>query len=88
LVGAILSSYITIKVVRTDMTNYVEDYIAYGVLPGVAYLGLLTAAASIYLQKELGLHAFAGALLLLAIVNIRNSWDLTLTMVQRANRRD
>ena len=88
LVGAILSSYITIKVVRTDMTNYVEDYIAYGVLPGVAYLGLLTAAASIYLQKELGLHAFAGALLLLAIVNIRNAWDLTLTMVQRANRRD
>src|ERR1700722_18063097 len=29
-VGAILSTYITIQVVRTSMTNYLEDYIAYG----------------------------------------------------------
>jgi hypothetical protein len=88
LVGAILSTCITIQVVRTNMTNYVEDYIAYGALPGVAYLGLLAAAASIYLQKEFGLHVFAAALLLLAIVNIRNAWDLTLTMVQRAPQKD
>ena len=26
LIGAILSTYITVQVVRTDMTNYVEDY--------------------------------------------------------------
>jgi hypothetical protein len=41
---------------------------------------------SIYLDKEFGLDALAGALLLLAIVNIRNAWDLTLTMVQRHTR--
>jgi len=29
------------------------------------------------------MDALAGALLLLAIVNIRNAWDLTLTMVRR-----
>ena len=33
LIGAILSTYITVQVVRTDMTNYVEDYLAYGLLP-------------------------------------------------------
>jgi hypothetical protein len=88
LIGAILSTYITVQVVRTDMTNYVEDYLAYGLLPGLCYLALLTAAVSIYLEKDFGLGALAGALLLLAIVNIRNAWDLTLTMVRRHRRAD
>jgi hypothetical protein len=83
LIGAIVSTYITVQVVRTDMTNYMEDYLAYGLLPGLGYLALLAAAVSIYLEKDFGLDALAGALLLLAIVNIRNAWDLTLTMVRR-----
>jgi hypothetical protein len=88
LIGAMISTYITIQVVRTDMTNYVEDYLAYGLLPGLGYLALLAAAVSIYLEKDFGLDALAGALLLLAIVNIRNAWDLTLTMVRRHRRKD
>jgi hypothetical protein len=87
-VGAIISTYITIQVVRTNMTNYLEDYIAYGLLPGLSYLALLASGVLIYLEKEFGLHAFAGALLLLEIVNIRNAWDLTLTMVQRGHQKD
>jgi hypothetical protein len=87
-VGAILSTFITVRVVRTDMTNYVEDYLAYGVLPGLGYLALLAAAVSIYLEKDFGLDVLAGSLLLLAIVNIRNAWDLTLTMVRRHRRAD
>jgi hypothetical protein len=46
------------------------------------------AAVSIYLEKDFGLNALAGALLLLAIVNIRNAWDLMLTMVHRHRRKD
>jgi hypothetical protein len=88
LIGAIISTCITIQVVRTDMTNYMEDYFAYGLLPGLGYLALLAAAVSIYLEKDFGLTALAGALLLLAIVNIRNAWDLTLTMVRRHRRAD
>ena len=88
LIGAIISAYITIQVVRTDITNYVEDYFAYGVLPGLAYVALLVAAILIYLEKGFGLNALAGALLLLAVVNIRNAWDLMLTMVRRSRRED
>ena len=88
LTGAIIATYITVEVVRTDLTNYMEDYFAYGLLPGLGYLALLTAAVFIYLGKEVGLDALAGALLLLAIVNIRNAWDLTLTMVRRSRRAD
>ncbi len=86
LIGATISTYITVQVVRTDMTNYMEDYLAYGILPGLGYLALLAAAVSIYLEKEFGLDALAGALLLLTIVNIRNAWDLMLTMVRRHSR--
>jgi hypothetical protein len=83
LIGAIISTYITVQVVRTDLTNYLEDYIAYGVLPDIGYLALFAAAVMIYLEKDFGLDALAGALLLLAIVNIRNAWDLTLAMARR-----
>jgi hypothetical protein len=86
LIGAIVSTYITIQVVRTDLTNYLEDYFAYGLLPGLGYLALLAAAVSIYLEKDFGLNALAAALLLLTIVNIRNAWDLTLTMARRQRR--
>jgi hypothetical protein len=88
LTGAIISTYITIQVVRGDMTNYIEDYLAYGLLPGLGYLALLAAAVSIYLEKNFGLDALAGALLLLTIVNIRNAWDLMLAMVRRHQKKD
>jgi hypothetical protein len=88
LIGASISTYITIQVVRTDLTNYLEDYFAYGVLPGIGYLALLAAAVSIYLGKDFGLNALAGALLLLTLVNIRNAWDLTLAMARRRRGED
>jgi hypothetical protein len=86
--GVAVSAFVTIKVVRTDMTNYVEDYLAYGLLPCLGYLALLAAAISIYLEKDFGLDALAGALLLLAIVSIRNAWDLTLVYVRWRSRQD
>lgn len=43
---------------------------------------LLIAAGMIYADRAYALEVLAGALLLLAIVNIRNAWDLTLTMVR------
>ena len=83
LFGASVSSVITVRVFRSDMTTYWQDYFAYGLWPAVAYLVLLAAAVLIYLRVEVGLDVLAGGLLLLAIVNIRNAWDLTLTMVRR-----
>jgi hypothetical protein len=86
IVGALLSAWITFQVVRTDMTNHLEDYLAYGLFPCLGYLALLAAAVSIYLERDFGLAALAGALLLLAIVSIRNAWDLTLTMVRQRGK--
>ena len=60
LIGASVSTYITVQVVRTDMTNYMEDYFAYGIFPGLGYLALLAAAFAMISQCLLawraGLH--------------------------------
>lgn len=81
--GIVVSIVISVWVVRTDMTRYVQDYFAYGLLPALAYLALLAAAVMIYRAQAFALEALAAGLLLLAIINIRNAWDLTLSMVRR-----
>jgi hypothetical protein len=60
----------------------VPDYFAYGLLPVTAYFALLIAGVMIYADMGYALEVLAGALLALTIVNIRNAWDLTLSMVR------
>ncbi|MGC2712869.1 MAG: hypothetical protein WA366_05780 [Pseudolabrys sp.] len=83
IVGVAVSIVISVWVVRTEMTQYLPDYFAYGLLPVGAYLALLVASIMIYLGRDYALEVLAGGLLLLAIVNVRNAWDLTLSMVRR-----
>jgi len=66
LVGVGVASYATIKIVRGDMTNYLEDYLAYGLLPALAYFAMLAAALLIFAEHDIGLDVLAGALLLLS----------------------
>jgi len=82
-VGVVVSIVISVWVVRTEMTQYLPDYFAYGLLPVGAYLALLVASIMIYLGRDYALEVLAGGLLLLPIVNVRNAWDLTLSMVRR-----
>ena len=82
-VGAIVSIVVSVWVMRTEMTQYLPDYFAYGLLPVGAYLALLLASIMIYHEQDYALEVLAGGLLCLAVVNIRNAWDLTLSMVRR-----
>jgi hypothetical protein len=86
--GLCVAAYATVKLVRNTWTNYVEDYLAYGLLPSIAYLALLAAAALILTERDFGLDVLAGGLLLLLAVNIRNAWDLALSMVRSPHRKD
>lgn len=43
----------------------------------------LAASIMIYLDWAYALEVLGGGLLVLAVVNIRNAWDLTLSMVRR-----
>jgi hypothetical protein len=85
-VGIAVSSVITVQILLSDLTEYWRDHLAYGALPALAYIALLVTAVMIYRGSDLALYVLAGALLMLAIINIRNAWDLTLSMVRRHPR--
>ena len=87
-IGVAVSLFVTIQLLRHDWTNYKQDHLAYALLPMAAYLALLVAAAMIWLENKLALDVLAGALLTLLIVNVRNAWDLTLSMVHHQAKRD
>ena len=45
LVGIAVSGFIVVQLLRNKWTEYLIDHLAYGVLPGICYIGLLVAAA-------------------------------------------
>ena len=89
LTGITVSLYATIQLLRHDWTAYKEDHLAYGLLPTASYGAVLVCAAMIWAGSEPAIDVLAGALLVLLLVNVRNAWDLTLSMVrhQRDRRR-
>jgi hypothetical protein len=87
-IGVAVSLFVTIQLLRHDWTNYKQDHLAYGILPAIAYVALLAAALMIWTERDFALDVLAGALLTLLIVNIRNAWDLTLSMVHHQAKRD
>ena len=86
--GLAVSLFSTIQQLRFRWTNYVQDYLAYGVLPAFCYAALLITAWLILMDNEAALDLLAAALLVLLAVNIRNAWDLTLSMVHRQTERE
>jgi hypothetical protein len=83
LIGTLVSVVVTIQLVSRSWTEYLQDYLAYGLLPAIAYVALAAAALMIFKEMDYALDVLAAALLLLLIVNIRNVWDLMLSMVRR-----
>lgn len=80
-VGLPVALYVTSSIVRHGWTNLLEDYLCYGMLPAAGYLALLAAAAMIWNGHEMAFDVLAGGLLLLLLVNVRNAWDLTISMI-------
>ena len=74
-------------VVSPDWTAYKQDHLAYGLLPTVSYGALLVCAAMIWAGRDSAIDVLAGALLMLLLVNVRNAWDLTLSMVRHQRGR-
>jgi hypothetical protein len=87
-VGGTISLITTIELLRHAWTRYLQDHLAYGALPLICYMALLVASALVLAQHKYSLLLLAGALLLLLIVNIRNAWDLMLSMVRQQTARE
>ena len=82
LTGFCVALYATIQLMRHDWTRYKQDHLGYGLLPMISYAALLVAAAMIWMENEFAVDVVAGALLVLLLVNVRNAWDLTLSMAR------
>ena len=86
--GLGVSLFATIQLFRHDWTKYKQDHLAYGLLPVLSYSAFIAAAALIWAENELAIDILAAALLLLLLVNVRNAWDLTLSMVRHQSEHE
>jgi len=79
----VYSTIILVRVLRDSRAD-MADNLAYGAVPAVCYAAGLIASILILKQSDAGLEVLAGAALLLLVVNIRNAWDLMLSMARRS----
>jgi hypothetical protein len=79
----VYSIVIFVRVWRHSAAD-VFDRLAYGSAPMVSYsAGVVTAWLIFNGAADVGLHVLAAAALLLLIVNMRNAWDLMLSLSRR-----
>ena len=71
-----------VRVLRSSTITDIDDRLGYGAGPPVAYAAALAGAVLIGTGSDVGPTLLGGALILLVLVNIRNTWDLTLFFAQ------
>jgi hypothetical protein len=80
----IYSIVIVVRVFRSSMAD-LADRVAYGSMPLVVYsAGLVVSWLLLTGHDEAGLYLLAAAALLLLLGNIRNAWDLMLSLAYRS----
>jgi hypothetical protein len=81
--GSLVYSLVILVRVLWDSRADMIDNFAYGVIPVICYATGIVSSVLILKESAAGLNVLAGAALLLFIVNIRNAWDLMLSMARR-----
>jgi hypothetical protein len=80
--GVIYAAFVLRRLLTDDISD-LADRICYGLLPLAAYAAGLVAAYLIFYGSIHAPEFLAGTVLLLLIVNIRNAWDLMLSLARR-----
>lgn len=93
--GLVMLMYAAIvvrRLSRQDTATYtpvLEDWLCYGILPLVSYVGLVVAAAALASSPVPALFAIAGIMLLLLVDGLHNAWDIaTFLAVQPSQRKE
>ena len=89
-VGIVVAGITTIHVfdfLGDNMVESIDEY-AYGFIPLTAYVGTTAAAILLVVQWEWAPELLAGSVLVQMLVNIRNAWDLVLSVVRRQSIRE
>jgi hypothetical protein len=83
--SAIYSIVIALRVHRNSMSD-LADRLGYGAIPALCYAMGPVAGLLLLEEKPAGLNLLAGAALLLLVINIRNAWDLMISLARRVNQ--
>lgn len=83
--SVIYSIVIAVRVHRNSISD-LADRLCYGAIPALCYAMGPVAALFLLEDKPAGLNVLAGAALLLLVINIRNAWDLMISLARRVNR--
>ena len=82
--SVIYSIVIAVRVHRNSMSD-LADRLCYGAIPALCYATGPVTALFLLEEKPAGLNVLAGGALLLLVINIRNAWDLMISLAQRVN---
>jgi hypothetical protein len=82
--SVIYSIVVAVRVHRSSMSD-LADRLCYGAIPALCYAMGPVAALFLLEEKSAGLNVLAGAALLLLVINIRNAWDLMISIARRVN---
>jgi hypothetical protein len=80
------SLFICIRVMKASFSDH-ADRVAYGLVPVLAYAAGMVSAWFLFKGAEAGLYLLGGAALVLLVVNIRNAWDLMISLARRSAER-
>jgi hypothetical protein len=83
--SVIYSAVVAVRVHRSPISD-LPDRLCYGIVPMFCYATGLVVAPLLFEEKAGALNLLAGAALFLLVINIRNAWDLMISLARRVNR--
>jgi len=83
--GSVIYSIVIALRVHRNSNSDLADRLCYGAIPALCYAAGPAAALFLLEGKPAGLNLLAGAALLLLVINIRNAWDLMISLARRVN---
>jgi hypothetical protein len=84
--GSVIYSIVIAVRVHHNSISDLPDRLCYGIIPALCYATGLIVALLLFEEKTAALNLLAGAALLLLVINIRNAWDLMISLARRVNQ--
>jgi hypothetical protein len=85
-IGSVIYSLVIAVRVHRNSFSDLADRFGYGVIPMLCYASGFVVAPLLWWENPVGLDLLAGSALLLLVINIRNAWDLMISLARRVNR--
>jgi hypothetical protein len=84
-IGALYAAFVTRRLLSDGIAD-VPDRLAYGLSPLIGYAAILAAAVLFYRGAERAMEILPCGVMVLLIINVRNAWDLLLSMARRLSQ--